>query len=132
MSEIQIELEEMRYYAYHGVLDQERRVGNHFTVSLLITADVLCSTESDALADTISYAEIYDTVADEMAKPSQLLEHVAGRITRRLMADFTPITALTVKLTKHNPPIRGDVRAASIILRSVRQNSLVEKNVSLR
>ena len=30
----QIELEEMRFYAYHGVSPQERKVGNHFVVTL--------------------------------------------------------------------------------------------------
>ena len=33
-----IELKEMKFYAYHGVSQQEKDVGNYFTVDLRITA----------------------------------------------------------------------------------------------
>ena len=33
-----IELKEMRFYAYHGVMPQETKVGNNFVVNLILTA----------------------------------------------------------------------------------------------
>lgn len=32
-----IELEKMRFYAYHGVMPQETKVGNDFVVDLILT-----------------------------------------------------------------------------------------------
>ena len=32
--ECSVKLERMRFYAYHGVMEQERRVGNDFEVTL--------------------------------------------------------------------------------------------------
>lgn len=113
---IQIELEEMTFYAYHGVLEQERRVGNTFEVSLTAEVDTLPSLYSDALEDTLSYADIYAVVEREMREPSALLEHVAGRIVKSLYDEFPRITHLKLRISKHKPPIMGDLTAAAIIL----------------
>ena len=54
-----ISLEDCRFHAFHGVLPQERRVGNDFSVSA-----VVCYTPADILSDnldsTISYADLYE------------------------------------------------------------------------
>ena len=42
---MKISLEEMHFYAYHGVLDQERKVGNHFTLQLTAWTQVEKSLE---------------------------------------------------------------------------------------
>ena len=85
---MKISLEEMHFYAYHGVFPQERRVGNDFVLQLTLWAEVAGSLEHDDLTETISYADVYEVVKAEMAIPSQLLEHVVGRISRRLFEDF--------------------------------------------
>ena len=113
----QIELEAMHFYAYHGVAPQERTVGNHFTVTLRLTAPFERAVTSDNLNDTINYASVYETVRDEMNRPSHLLEHAAGRILCALKNRFPQLTAIEVKLSKLNPPFGGDLQAASVILR---------------
>lgn len=111
-----ITLRPMRFYAYHGVLEQETRVGNHFSVNLSIEAEIEQSLLSDELSDTLNYAELYISVADEMAIASKLLEHVVGRIARRLFAEFARIRSVDVTLIKHNPPFEGNVQAAEVRL----------------
>ncbi len=113
---IQIELNTMRFYAYHGVGQQERAVGNYFVIDLLLTADVERATESDALDDTVNYAEVYAAIKQEMEQPSKLLEAVAGRIAKRLRLQFPQIVHLKVKIAKLNPPFGGDVYSAAVIL----------------
>ena len=44
-----IELENLRFYAYHGAMEQERVVGNYFEVSITIKIDVIQSAELDRL-----------------------------------------------------------------------------------
>lgn len=117
---IQISLEQMRFYAYHGVLEQERRVGNHFEVSLTVEASVAQSLSSDALEDTINYALLHQVVAEEMAVPSELLEHVVGRMARRLFDEFAMIEGLDLRLSKCNPPFGGDVQRATVRLQCAR------------
>ena len=75
-----IELKDVRLYAYHGVLEQERRVGGEYSVSLRVHYNISKAMESDDVNDTLNYALLLDIIKEEMAQPSDLLEHVAGRI----------------------------------------------------
>lgn len=113
---LQISLDKMRFYAYHGVLEQERAVGNHYELSLRFEINKYASLESDALDDTLSYAEVYELVRGCMDQPSQLLEHVAGRIARCLFARFEEIQHIELSLSKQKPPINGDLQSASVHL----------------
>lgn len=116
-----IELEEMHFYAFHGVLAQEQKVGNHYTINLSLGLNVYSSLASDILSDTINYAEVYDVIKDEMDNPSLLLECVVGRITKRLMLDFDMIETIDIKLSKVKPPIAADIKASAVRLQIKRE-----------
>ena len=109
-----IQLHDMRFYAYHGVMEQERRVGGQYVVTLRVEADLSRVMASDDVADTVNYAQLYDVVAEEMAVPSKLLEHVAGRIAQRVLADFPQVEGLTLSIRKCNPPMGADCQGASV------------------
>lgn len=111
-----IELKNMRFYAYHGVLEQERITGNEFLVNLKITTNFSKAIDSDDVNDTLNYAEVFDVVKEEMQQPSDLLEHVAGRIFKKLKTTFSQIEFLEVRLAKLNPPVAGEVEMAEIIV----------------
>ena len=98
-------LNNVRFHAFHGVMPQERSVGADFTLSLRLEADVWDAVWTDDLNHTISYAEVYEAVADEMRTPSALLEHVAGRIVRRLFTTFPTLHSVYIRLLKDNPPV---------------------------
>lgn len=121
--QLRIQLESMRFFAYHGVLEQERRVGNNYRLELSATLNAYGSLYSDELSDTISYAEVYALVEREMAEPSLLLEHVLGRIAHRLFEAFSMIEGLELSLAKVKPPFKADLGAASVYL-SVRRGEL--------
>ena len=114
---VQIEQETIKIYACHGVSPQETRVGNTFVVNLVLTAPLEKAVASDDLEDTINYAVVYEVVKREMAIPSKLLEHAAGRILAALKDTFPQLLAIELKLSKLNPPFGGDVYSASVILR---------------
>ena len=107
-------LDDMRFYAYHGVMEQEQRVGGEYSVSLIVEVDLTQAVQTDDVADTINYAELYVLVKREMAVPSRLLEHVAGRIGQCAMKEFERITTLTIRVTKLNPPMGADCKGASV------------------
>ena len=111
-----ITLQAIKFYAYHGVLEQERRVGNTFVVDLTLTAPLEKAVQSDQLEDTINYAADYELTKQEMNIPSQLLEHVAGRICRALRHHFPQIEQIEIRVSKLNPPFGGDVHSASVLL----------------
>ncbi|MCD8182635.1 MAG: dihydroneopterin aldolase [Bacteroides sp.] len=107
-------LDQIRFFAYHGVGRQETTVGNEFTVSLRLKVDLTAAVKTDDVADTVSYADVYEAVKKEMEIPSKLLEHVSGRIVKRLFQDFPPIESIELKLSKRNPPMGAEIEAAGV------------------
>lgn len=115
-----IHLEKIRFYAYHGVMPQENLVGTYFLVTLHIDTDYSQAVETDDLAGTVSYADIYNSVKEEMQMPSKLLEHVAGRIAKKLYLEFPSITGITVRVDKENPPMGAQCESCGIELSTKR------------
>lgn len=111
-----ITLENIKIYAYHGVLPEEKLIGTYFLVNAEFHTNLWNAAASDALDDTISYADLNEIIHEEMAIPSKLLEHVAGRIIRKVHAEFPLISFISIKITKTNPPMRGEVEGASVEL----------------
>jgi len=116
LEESQILLNNIRLYAYHGVMDQERRVGGWYLVSLTINYPFSRSLETDDVADTLNYASVLEVVKEEMSIPSNLIEHVAGRIGKSILTKFPLVDAVKILLTKENPPMGGDTQGASVLL----------------
>lgn len=109
-------LENMIFFAYHGVLPQENAAGNTFVVNIKLESDLSEAATSDNLDDTINYAQVYEVIKQEMNIPSCLLEHVAGRIIKALRKRFPKLGVIELKLSKKAPPIVGQIEQASVII----------------
>lgn len=109
-----IYLRNVRFHAFHGVLQQEGIVGNDYLVNLVLDYGFSSALKTDDLQGTLNYAEVYQKVREEMAVPSKLLEHVAGRIAHRLFSDFPEIQKLQLSITKVNPPMGADSDGAGV------------------
>ena len=107
-------LRRVRFYARHGVMPQERTVGGWFTVTVAVGYDLSRAMDSDDVADTLNYARLYELVSREMAVPSQLLEHVAGRIVRAIAEEWPQATSVDLWLDKDNPPMGADSEGAGV------------------
>lgn len=114
LAESTISLDDVRLYAYHGVLEQERRVGGEYSVSLRVHYNIYKAMATDNVADTLNYAELLAVVKREMAQPSNLLEHVAGRIGEAVFKAFPQAEAMELTVTKVNPPMGADCAGASV------------------
>ena len=112
-----IQLNKMKFYAFHGVMEQEKKVGNIFIVDLKLYVNLSKASETDDLADTINYAEIYNIVKDEMEIPSKLLEYVAGRILRKIKKHFPVIEEIEICLAKERPPMGGEIESAAVTIK---------------
>ena len=105
-----IRLEGLRFFAFHGVLPQETKVGAMYTVNLRLKTDYSAAAQTDELTDTINYAEVYQAVKNEMQVPSKLLEHVSHRIAQRIMNTFSTVEKIEIALYKENPPMEAECK----------------------
>jgi len=109
-----ISLRNVRFHAFHGVMPQERRVGGDFLVNLRVGYPLEQAMQSDDVSDTLNYAALYEVVKTEMMQPSNLLEHVAGRIADAVVKRFPQVTSIDLDLTKQNPPMGADCDGAGV------------------
>lgn len=105
MDRVTIEINGLRCYACHGVMEQERIVGNEFEVSVRLVYPAIDAVRDDDLARTVNYAEACDVIKHVMASPSALLENVCGRLKAALMARFPLVESGCVRVAKLCPPI---------------------------
>lgn len=116
-----IHLENVLFFAHHGVSPQETVVGNEFSISLKLKVDFSAATATDDINDTISYADVYAALKQEMEIPSRLLEHVCGRMANRLFQEFATIEEIELKLSKRNPPMGADIESGGVEIRCTRE-----------
>ena len=109
-----IKVENIRVFAYHGCLKEEKKIGSDYRVDLKVKADLQNSAQTDKLSDTVDYVLLNKIVKQEMEKSSHLLETVAKRILVRIFREEKLVKKATVWVSKLNPPIGGDVQKVTI------------------
>lgn len=107
-------LENVKIYAYHGVLPEEKIIGTYFIVNVELHADLWKAVGTDDLNDTINYAKINEIIHQQMEIPSELMEHVAGRILKNIKVAFPQISFVKVRITKTSPPMKGEMDGVSV------------------
>ena len=111
-----IEIEGMRFYAFHGHFETERITGNEFLADVSIETDCSKAAGSDNLDDALNYQKVYEIIHQEMKTSSRLLEHLANRIIDKLYSEFPGITRCRIKVSKLNPPMGGPIEKVSVTL----------------
>ncbi len=107
-------LENVKIYAYHGVLPEEKIIGTYYIVNVEIHADLWKAVGTDDLNDTINYAKLNEIVHEQMEIPSELMEHVAGRILKNIKVSFPQISFVKIRITKTSPPMKGEMDGVSV------------------
>ena len=109
-----IVLRDVRFRAFHGVLPQERRVGGDYLLNMRVGYPLEQAMADDNVNSTLDYAKLYELVKREMQVPSNLLEHVAGRIIKAVESAFPEVTSIELTLIKENPPMGADCNGAGV------------------
>jgi 7,8-dihydroneopterin aldolase/epimerase/oxygenase len=111
-----IALEGMEFFAYHGLYDEEQKIGNKYAIDVIIKADLTHAAETDRLKYTINYESLYKIVAAVMQQKHRLLEHVAHQIIVQSKAQFADIQHITVSVSKFNPPVGGVCERSRVMI----------------
>ena len=95
---------------------EEGKIGSDYRVDLKVTADLKRSSETDHLADTVDYVHLNRIVKEQMAIRAKLLETVASNILDRILFELPMVKKASIKVSKLNPPIGGNVDMVSVIM----------------
>jgi dihydroneopterin aldolase len=110
-----IELRELRVSAVVGVLSEERDRPQPLAFDIDIERPMEVAAMNDDLTETTNYAELLSittTVAREGA--FLLLETLAYRVARELLAFDDGIASVTVAVRKLHPPVAEDVATVGV------------------
>jgi len=98
----------IKTYAYHGVLAEEKSLGQNFYVDVELRTSTKKAGESDLIDDSINYAEVYsDVKAVVKGKSYNLIEALAESIASYLL-DKYEMESIKVQVRKPEAPIDGE------------------------
>ena len=111
---VTIEITGLSLYTHHGVSEAEREVGQRLVLDLRLDVGETDATATDALEDTIDYAEVCQLVALVAQQRShKTLERLCSVVADRLLGDYA-LEGVWVKATKPEPPIPLSVDEVSV------------------
>ncbi|MDI3328274.1 MAG: dihydroneopterin aldolase [Alicyclobacillaceae bacterium] len=109
-----IHLMGMEFYGYHGVYDEENRLGQRFVVDVTLRMSLKKPGLSDALPDTLDYSQVYRLIREVVeGERYRLLEAVAENTARRIL-DRYPVDSVRVRVTKPSPPFPGALGGVAV------------------
>ncbi|MRG88198.1 dihydroneopterin aldolase [Salinibacillus xinjiangensis] len=112
----------MKFYGYHGLYPEEKKLGQRYQVDLTIEHDLKQAGQTDQMADSIDYGRVYEVtkrVVEGRAK--NLVEALAEDIANQMFITFPSIKGITINVQKPEAPIPGQFEAVGVEI--YRENS---------
>jgi dihydroneopterin aldolase len=93
-------------HAYHGVMQHEAKVGQTFTLDLMLDIDLTEASRSDKLAHTVGYDEVVAIATRAFcARRYRLVEAAAGAVAEAVLSRFPSVASVRVTVYKPHAPI---------------------------
>lgn len=98
-----IHLHNLKFFAYHGLYEEETVSGNDFELNVDIEADI--AENITALSQTVDYVKVYEVIRRRMQQPTKLLETLVQDLADKIHATDNRIKYVSISIKKMNPPI---------------------------
>ncbi len=103
-----IVLSGLEFFGYHGVYEEEGRLGARFVVDVELT---LALTAADSIKETVDYGKVYRLVESAVTgQRYRLIEALANRIVELILAEEDRVDAVRVRVHKPHAPLPGVFR----------------------
>jgi 7,8-dihydroneopterin aldolase/epimerase/oxygenase len=119
-----ITIERIGVFAYHGVYEEEGRLGQRFYISIDAGADLGPAGRSDDLTQSVSYADIAARVQEiSVGHRFRIIEALAEAIAQDLLHHFPRIEEVTVSVEKPNAAVAAILDTIRVTLHRTRRKS---------
>ena len=99
-----IHLHHLKFFAYHGLYEKERKTGNNFEMDVDVVADIPGTITK--LEHTIDYAEVYKIIEARMKQPTALLETLVHDLAEKIHQYDNRIKSVSISIKKLSAPIK--------------------------
>ena len=117
----------LKIYAHHGVLDEEKANGQYFIFDIDAFVDISVPCKTDNVGDTVNYARMVERITEIFtSQKDDLVERAAQRVADGLFAEFERISALRILLKKPDAPIDADFNWVGVEINRKREEFINE------
>ncbi len=110
------------FYAHHGVMQEEHRVGGKYAVDVEMKIDFEAAAQTDKLDHTVDYEIVYNILKELIVTQKKyLIESLSRQIAMTVLDRFPKITDVLVRVRKMNPPVGGVCDFAEVEYQKSRQ-----------
>jgi 7,8-dihydroneopterin aldolase/epimerase/oxygenase len=112
-------------YGYHGVREEEERLGQRFYLDICCQVDTRAATAEDNLTKTLSYSDLCALVQRVFsAKRFKLIESLADRIAREILGQYRIVDQVCIRIRKPSAPVHAVVDCAGVEITRERNDIL--------
>lgn len=106
MNQTVIRLKGLSFYAYHGVLEEEAKLGQRFKLNVTLRLRDGLEFEADTTEQTVDYGAVYATVESVFTGfRFKLIERAAEVIVEEILEQYDKVAAVTVEVEKPSAPV---------------------------
>ena len=110
-----ISIKNLEVYAYHGVYEEENRLGQKFVISVDMYLDTHPAAADDDLEKSVNYGEVCLRIRQLMEeKNCSLIETVAQRIASCILYSYKEVQKVCVEVAKPQAPIPMSIETVSV------------------
>lgn len=104
------------FYAHHGVMQEEHRIGGRYEVDIAMDVNFKDAALEDDLTKTVDYERVYGEVRDIITgNKFFLIERLAYMIAHRILEKESMALSVEVTVRKANPPVGGPCDCAEAV-----------------
>ena len=97
----EIHIENLEFYARHGVFPEETKLGQKFILSLVMYTDTRPAGKKDELELSIDYGEVSHFITEYMKKNTfKLIEAAGENLARELLCRYPLLKGVELELKK--------------------------------
>lgn len=113
----QINIDNLKVFAHHGVYAFEQEKGQDFFVNAVFFLSLQKSGLRDDLTQSVSYADLADFIADFLTKNTYLLiEAAAEHLVISIFNHFPRIQKIKLEIRKPNAPVQQEFESVSVTI----------------
>jgi len=101
---VTIKLNQLRFFAHHGLYEEERKVSNEFIVDLEVSFESSVSVITK-MNETINYIKLYELVKRHMLQTTDLIETLSMKIVNDIHDSYPHVKKLYITIAKKYPPV---------------------------
>ncbi len=115
MTTYKIRMVNCAFFARHGIMEEEERLGQRFYVDAELEVEPGRALEEDAIEDTVDYGVAFEVIESIVTGTRRfLIEALALDCARALVARYPQIKTASITIRKPNAPVPGVLDHAEV------------------